>query len=77
MHGLAIKKQIVDVHKMYYVRICLYYPELVLFDQSNYIDWIFLCYARPLTEIYSPSDTSVTCYLLRFENLIEIQFTSY
>jgi len=23
------------------------------------------------------SDTSVTCYLLRFENLVEIQFTSY
>jgi len=23
MHGLAIKKQIVDVDKMYYVRICI------------------------------------------------------
>jgi len=46
---------------------------LVLFDQSNCIDWIILS----LTEIFSFSGTSVTCYLLRFENLVEIQFTSY
>ena len=33
-----------------------FYPALVLFEQSNCIDWINICYIRSLTKI-SFSDT--------------------
>jgi len=54
------------------MKVYLLYSSLVLFEQSNCIDWITYCYIRSLTEIYL---FWYPIYVLHFE-LWEASFKS-